>query len=464
LCEGVLQRHESLAANLGAKLVGPLLIKSFDKIFEGPIKVLQAKFGAEPTSVAWLDVIDFARANPSQFTLIDSGVGTRVCQFWIKQCLVEISEDDYRLILSGAPERMIPKQPIADDEAAEIATIDILELRLSALIRKADTVAARARQLNYHLKGRKTAIQNERSERQPDSSIVTSSPFQPVNSIRAVTNGENLPSLLHQDLLRQFLTQEISTSHKPVPSRSKTSHHKVVDPHSTPSDSKSHPPASDRRMSSLTPSQTTGLSSSLPAPGSTASTIEELTGGHYRPLMAAKNDKLQRGDSIWPPCDRCRRLRMECTKYLTACTGCTKKHAKCTWNDITEDEVGYLVANAGGGGEAGAGGPAGSEGSGGSRPGSVGGGDDNGNGNDESMLDPQGTGGSNGIGNLDVAGAATNGANANAIGSSAAEPQKASAEGEAYREETQEERERRILSKMAETAAAASALRRSPSL
>lgn len=27
---GVLQRHESLAANLGAKLVGPLLLKSFE--------------------------------------------------------------------------------------------------------------------------------------------------------------------------------------------------------------------------------------------------------------------------------------------------------------------------------------------------------------------------------------------------------------------------------------------------
>jgi hypothetical protein len=33
---------------------------------------------------------------------------------------------------------------------------------------------------------------------------------------------------------------------------------------------------------------------------------------------------------------------MDCTKYLTACAGCTKKHAKCAWNDISEEEVAYL--------------------------------------------------------------------------------------------------------------------------
>ncbi len=61
----------------------------------------------------------------------------------------------------------------------------------------------------------------------------------------------------------------------------------------------------------------------------------------------AKMEKLARGDPIWPPCDRCRRLRMECTKYLTACAGCTKKHAKCSWNDITEEEIAYLEGGLG---------------------------------------------------------------------------------------------------------------------
>jgi hypothetical protein len=52
---------------------------------------------------------------------------------------------------------------------------------------------------------------------------------------------------------------------------------------------------------------------------------------------------MNRNDPIWPPCDRCRRLRMECTKYLTACGGCTKKHAKCSWRDITEEEIAFLI-------------------------------------------------------------------------------------------------------------------------
>jgi hypothetical protein len=58
--------------------------------------------------------------------------------------------------------------------------------------------------------------------------------------------------------------------------------------------------------------------------------------------MIAKMEKMIRGETIWPPCDRCRRLKMDCTKYLTACAGCTKKHCKCAWNDITEDEIEYL--------------------------------------------------------------------------------------------------------------------------
>lgn len=59
----------------------------------------------------------------------------------------------------------------------------------------------------------------------------------------------------------------------------------------------------------------------------------------YRMLMAAKIEKLTRGDRIYPPCDRCRRLRFDCTKHLTACSACTKKHAKCSWKDIKEGEL-----------------------------------------------------------------------------------------------------------------------------
>ena len=61
--------------------------------------------------------------------------------------------------------------------------------------------------------------------------------------------------------------------------------------------------------------------------------------GPYKAEMVARMEQLQRGDRIQPPCDRCRRLHMDCLKNLTACMGCTKKHAKCSWKDVVDDEL-----------------------------------------------------------------------------------------------------------------------------
>lgn len=61
--------------------------------------------------------------------------------------------------------------------------------------------------------------------------------------------------------------------------------------------------------------------------------------GPYKAEMVARMEQLQRGDRILPPCDRCRRLHMDCAKNLTACLGCTKKHAKCSWKDVEPDEL-----------------------------------------------------------------------------------------------------------------------------
>lgn len=317
---GVLQRHESLASNLGAKLVGPLLLKSFDKLFDGPIKVT-SPYGGEEVTVTWLDVIEFARTKPEEFILSDSKNGTRVCSFFTKQGNVEISEDDYRLVLSGAPQRMIPVQPIPEDEASELGTMEILEQRLALLIKRADLIAGRARQLNYHLKGRKTAIQSRRASVQvgePHAPVSDSrSPppmFQPVN-YQPPTNGDNAG--IHGDLLRQFNAED----RKPIPSRVKLG--RTVTEPTTSSPGASTDP--NRRTSHSQPG------------------IDDGTGGQYRPLMTARIEKMARGEAIWPPCDRCRRLRMECTKHLTACSGCTKKHAKCTWKDINDEEIAYIV-------------------------------------------------------------------------------------------------------------------------
>ena len=61
--------------------------------------------------------------------------------------------------------------------------------------------------------------------------------------------------------------------------------------------------------------------------------------GPYKAEMLARMDQLQRGDRVLPPCDRCRRLHMDCLKNLTACQGCTRKHAKCSWKDVTDQEL-----------------------------------------------------------------------------------------------------------------------------
>ena len=61
--------------------------------------------------------------------------------------------------------------------------------------------------------------------------------------------------------------------------------------------------------------------------------------GPYKAEMLSRMDSMQRGDRVMPPCDRCRRLHMDCLKNLTACQGCTKKHAKCSWKDVTEQEL-----------------------------------------------------------------------------------------------------------------------------
>ena len=94
-----------------------------------------AKDGA---SVGWLDVVEFARNKSEQFNLEKSRDGIRVCQFYTKQCRVEISEDDYLLIKSGMPQKLIPPQPIGEDEEKELGTLEILEKRLASVVQAAD--------------------------------------------------------------------------------------------------------------------------------------------------------------------------------------------------------------------------------------------------------------------------------------------------------------------------------------
>lgn len=134
--DGVLQRHESMAGNLGACPLGPILLKRFERLFDGPPKILKSH--ARDANVSWLDVVEFAQNKPEQFNLEKMRNGIRVCQFYTKQCRVEISEEDFVLIHSGMPQKLIPPQPILEDEEKELGVMDLLDRNLGQVIQLAD--------------------------------------------------------------------------------------------------------------------------------------------------------------------------------------------------------------------------------------------------------------------------------------------------------------------------------------
>jgi len=134
--DGVLHRHESIAGNLGACPLGPILLKRFERLFDGPPRILKSH--GKEANVTWLDVVEFARHKPEQFNLEKMRNGVRVCQFYTKQSRVEISEEDYVLIASGMPQKLIPPQPIMEDEEKELGVIEILERNLGQVVQLAD--------------------------------------------------------------------------------------------------------------------------------------------------------------------------------------------------------------------------------------------------------------------------------------------------------------------------------------
>lgn len=261
--------------------------------------------------ITWLDICTFAKSNPDDFILTTLPDGSRCCQFLCKGQQVEIPEDDWRFILSGALNRIPLEHPLEEDETAELATLDILEQRISMLWRGADAVAARSRILHHKLGQRRQDILRRRnSQEETDSS---SSRFQSVNQPpRTPLQGSYD---LHADLMQQFLAVPTPT----MASRS-TSAAGFSQGRASPSFA-----SQPQRLSAP------GRPSGAADPGAQADT--------FRPVITQKIDKLVRGDPISPPCDRCRRLKLQCVKHLTACQGCTKKHAKCSWKAITDEEA-----------------------------------------------------------------------------------------------------------------------------
>ncbi|KNG88672.1 putative C6 finger domain protein [Aspergillus nomiae NRRL 13137] len=387
--DGVLHRHESIAGNLGACPLGPILIKRFERLFDGPPRVLKSH-GKDSPNITWLDVVEFAKNKPEQFNLEKTRNGVRVCQFYTKQCRVEISEEDFVLIASGMPQKMIPPQPIIEDEEKELGALEILEKNLQQIIQVADQVSARARQLNHRLKNRRTAIVTRREN---DLSLHSQSqsqsqqqqpPQQQHRSISPVwrdANGSQLPlnGSSHSNtqspsagfvavntgrpggepttednaLSQQFMFSHSNTDNvtiingTSIKGASPTTRAELMKKFfTTQTDNlaamKKGPDPKTAKYNMYTPAPATVAipntpSSLLPPPKSHHH--EKDDGGPFKMEMVARMEELQRGERILPPCDRCRRLHMDCLKNLTACMGCTKKHAKCSWKDVKAEEL-----------------------------------------------------------------------------------------------------------------------------
>ncbi|KAF2194773.1 hypothetical protein K469DRAFT_546509 [Zopfia rhizophila CBS 207.26] len=397
--QGVLDRHESMACNLGARPLGPILIKRFERLFDGPPRVLKSH-GKDGTTVTWLDVVEFARNKPEQFQLGQMSEGVRVCQFYTKQCRVQISEEDFVLISSGIPQKMIPPQPIVEDEEKELGTLEILERNLGQICQLADQVAARTRQLNHRLKGRKQAILDRRATASPAPPIRAPSPsnvalmngtaaqaatsnlvnitqssqsspggFVAVNARpQSDQNGNGASITTRQDLMAKFHTlgerrpqsqpsNGIGDARRPSMAGPHTTSHPPTPTPSGTGASKPAPKPADQGSSNLSrPSHYSEaeiqhmINSPVPIPNTPSSLLpassqrgnqpqEKDDGGPFKAEMVHRMEGLAKGERILPPCDRCRRLHMDCLKNLTACMGCTKKHAKCSWKEVRETEL-----------------------------------------------------------------------------------------------------------------------------
>lgn len=398
--DGVLHRHESMAGNLGARPLGPILIQRFERIFDGPPRVLKTH-GKEGTSVGWLDVVEFARNKPEQFNLEKMREGNRVCQFYTKQCRVEISEEDYVLIKSGMPEKLIPPQPIGEDEEKELGTLEILDKNLGSVVQLADQVSARARQLNHRLKNRKNAILARREAEamavegarspsirgsdlgqprhhsnhqtnggKPRASISPKSGFIAVNSRYQLPNDRPTQHNNSQHEYPRTATQPLTNGGSPMHGASAATRAELLTKFHTSSDRSSTELDAARRSSLVVPRPSIppkpknsfkpyadsmeyagallSAASPVPIPSTPASLLPYVKpsptdrfedSGPYKADMMARMEQLSRGDRVQPPCDRCRRLHMDCLKNLTACMGCTKKHAKCSWKDVEEQEL-----------------------------------------------------------------------------------------------------------------------------
>jgi hypothetical protein len=372
---GILDRHESMAFNLGAKPLGPILVRRFEKLFDGPPKLLR-NHGKDGTTVSWLDVVEFARNKPEQFTLAQMSEGVRVCQFYTKQCRVQISEEDFALISSGMPQKLIPPQPIIEDEEKELGTLEILEQTLGGIVQMADqgkfwlccclykhlshtliAVAAKGRQLRHRIVARKQAILDRRASDPTATTIRASSPS---NIALMNGNGTPIPSGFiavnskpttegNGTLIEVSKTGASETTRNELLEQfAAVKHLKMMASLDGFNGGKASQSGSHGRTVSGTPigkaDEPQPLNSATASPNpqmypTPLPVTQKDNDGPYKAEMVARVESIPRGQRIIPPCDRCRRLHMDCVRNLTACLGCTKKHAKCSWKEVRAHEL-----------------------------------------------------------------------------------------------------------------------------
>ena len=260
------------------------------------------------------------------------------------------------------------------------------------------TVSARARQLNHRLKNRKAAILSRRqheaalthagSESPPTHRNTTNgsgrTPVQssnghgqtaqsppsgfiavnrhaahPEGDQRDGENGQSHSSLVHLGIENitvingQNVRGASPTTRAELMNKFFTTAERDAQNHSQPSDARRASMSASRSRPSLEYGEHsnlflgTGGASSIIAPTLSAaghtqtrpSQANKDDGDIYKEDMIQRMEVMQKGDRVLPPCDRCRRLHMDCLRNMTACLGCTKKHAKCSWKDTTEREM-----------------------------------------------------------------------------------------------------------------------------
>ncbi|THY50327.1 hypothetical protein D6C98_06050 [Aureobasidium pullulans] len=379
----VLDRHESLASNLGARPLGPILIKRFERCFDAPPRVIAQHSHARDQDlpqVTWLDVVHFAQAHPSQFTLSTFSEGRRVCQFYYpqKQVRVQISEEDFLFINSGRCQDLIPPLPIWEDEEKEVATCELVEKALRDLTAAADSVAARTRQLAHRLKGRRMAILERRSAEETHNQEVQQQALHP--SFVSVNNNQQMHQLPQQNQqhppqspekvdpalhIRNDLLKHFQSLPKQLPQQADNRRISSIQPQpqsppfQTPPNfaQQARPQQLESASTSVSPVPTTVAALAAAAAAQANAYRDESPKDQprhnfskplppaqevsqpYRAICQAHMESLPRSSRVMPPCDRCRRLKMDCLKNLSSCGGCTKKHARCHWKEVSREEV-----------------------------------------------------------------------------------------------------------------------------